>query len=166
MAESATAAAITIRAATAEDVEPLGKLAGVLVRLHHSFEADRFIVFDGIEKGYGRFLVSAIDEPKTIVLVAETADLGVVGYVYARLEPRDWNRLLDAHGKIHDIVVDDRARRRGVARALIDAAIERLQKLGAKRLVAETAAKNTEAQKLFASFGFGPTLIEQFRSIG
>lgn len=158
-------AKITIRPASADDAEALGKLAGILVRLHHSFEPKRFIVYDGIEEGYGRFLGSTLKDPLVIVRVAHAADLGVVGYVYARLEKRDWNRLLDDHGKIHDIVVDDRARRRGIARMLVAEAIEGLKKLGAKRLVAETAAKNVQAQRLFASFGFGPTLIEQFKSI-
>lgn len=122
-------------------------------------------MFEGIEEGYGRFLVSAIAESNAVVLVAETGELGVVGYVYARAEPRDWNRLLDAHGKVHDIVVDARARRRGIARALVGHAVDRLKALGATRLVAETAAKNSEAQQLFASLGFAPTLVEQFRSL-
>ncbi|MFO0615952.1 MAG: GNAT family N-acetyltransferase [Polyangiaceae bacterium] len=161
----ADAPRVTIRPATADDTEALGRLAGSLVHLHHSFEPQRFIVFEGVEEGYGRFLASTLKDPLVVVRVAHTMELGVVGYVYARLEKRDWNRLLDDHGKIHDIVVDDRVRRRGVARLLVAEAIEGLKKLGAKRLVAETAAKNVQAQRLFASFGFGPTLIEQFKSI-
>lgn len=154
-----------VRLARAGDAPALGHLGGVLVRAHHAFEPKRFLIYDPIEPGYGRFLVSMIDEPAGFVTVAEDAELGVVGYVFARVEKQDWSRLLESHGKIHDVAVDERARRRGVARALLVDAIDRLKAMGAKRLVAETAYKNERAQALFASLGFGATMIEQFKAV-
>lgn len=158
-------APLRIRKASADDQDALGRLGGILVRAHHAFEPARFLIFDPVEPGYGRFLVSVIDDPRGFVTVAEDPELGVVGYVFARIESKDWSRLLEAHGKIHDVAVDERAQRRGVARTLLVDAIDRLKALGATRLVAETAAKNERAKALFASLGFGPTMIEQFKSV-
>jgi ribosomal protein S18 acetylase RimI-like enzyme len=132
-----------IRPARDEDTKRLGELAGALVRLHHSFEPARFFHAEGIEDGYGRWLAKSA-RSGAVVLVAEDEDGRVVGYTYATVEPRNWNDLIDTHGKIHDVLVDPTARRKGYARAVVLA----------------TAVKNPNAQALFRSMSFEPTMIE------
>jgi ribosomal protein S18 acetylase RimI-like enzyme len=68
-------------------------------------------------------------------------------------------------GLLHDIIVDPGYRRRGVGRRLLEAVIENMTARGAPRLVLSTAARNEAAQRLFASVGFRPTMIEMTREL-
>jgi ribosomal protein S18 acetylase RimI-like enzyme len=150
---------IIIRGAEAQDLPEIGKLAGMLVRQHHEFDAQRFMLIANVEAGYARFFLGELSNPHTIILAAEQAGV-VVGYAYARLEERDWNALLDAHGALHDIFVAEAARRQGVARRLVEAVRERVQGKGAPRLVLHTATKNQAAREFFATVGFRETMVE------
>ena len=77
-----------------------------------------------------------------------------------RLEPRDWNVLLDAHAALHDILVANGAQGRGVGRALLDAFVAAVRARGAPRVVLHTAVANERAQRLFRELGFRPTMLE------
>lgn len=155
---------LTVRTATALDLDALGDMAGQLVRLHHSLDSRRFLLVEGVERGYARFFRSQLEDPDTIITVAERAGRAV-GYVYARLEPRDWNSLLDACGALHDIFVVEDERRRGVAAKLLEDVALRLRARGAPRLVLSTAAGNEAAQRFFERHGFRRTMIEMTREL-
>lgn len=148
-----------IRAAKSEDLSEVGKLAGQLVRQHHEFDAQRFLLIPNVEAGYARFFASQLSNEDTIILVAEH-DGRIVGYAYARLEERDWNALLDACGALHDIFVAESMRRQGVARRLVAEVRERVRGKGAPRLVLHTASKNHDARTFFAALGFRETMLE------
>ncbi len=62
-----------------------------------------------------------------MIFVAVERGERVLGYAYGRLEPRDWNELLDACGKLHDLYVDEDARGHGAASALVEAVVARLE---------------------------------------
>ena len=153
---------MVVRVARTEDLEAMGRLAAQLVRLHHAWDAQRFMVVEPIEQGYRWWLGKEMENDAAVVLVATLGD-EVVGYAYGRLEERDWNALLDECGALHDIFVVESARRHGVARALLDAMIARLTEKGAPRVVLHTAWPNEGAQKLFRAAGFRPTMIEMTR---
>ncbi|MDP3233493.1 MAG: GNAT family N-acetyltransferase [Myxococcales bacterium] len=147
---------------TKADLIPVGELAGALVRLHHGWDSRRFFLVDGVEEGYRWFFSRELGKPGVVLLVAEVA--GVIGgYVYGSLEERDWAKLLDAHGAIHDVYVAETHRRAGVARALMQSAIAVLEGQGAAQVVLSTAVPNREAQALFRSLGFRETMIEMSR---
>ncbi len=151
---------VVVRPPKPEEMPAVGRLAANLVRLHHALDPERFLLVEPLEEGYTRFLSRTLADPKSVVLAAIDDDLGVVGYTYARLEPRDWNRLLDEHGKLHDIAVDERARRRRVATMLAEETLTRLRALGARRILLDTAHANEGAQRFFATLGFRPTMLE------
>jgi ribosomal protein S18 acetylase RimI-like enzyme len=160
------APAITVRPATPADAPALGRLAALLVALHHGFDPDRFIApGPGTERGYGGFLVRELQRADALVLVAERRE-AVVGYAYAALEGNDWMALRGPAGVIHDILVDPEHRREGVGRQLLQAALEALARRGAPRVVLSTATQNDAAQRLFATAGFRPTMIEMTREAG
>lgn len=156
--------ATTIRPAVSEDLDDIGRMAGELVRYHHALDSHRFLLVDGVERGYARYFASQLSEPSTLILVAERGGQRI-GYAYAKLEPRDWNALLDACGALHDIFVVPSERKSGVASALLDAVVERLAALGAPRVVLTTAVQNEPAQRLFARHGFRKTMLEMTREL-
>jgi len=156
----------TVRPATQADLPAVASLAASLVRLHHEFDPDRFLCIEPLEPGYVRFLAGELadDDAVILVAVARVDDRErVVGYTYGRLEPRDWNELLDACGKIHDVFVDEAARGHGVAAALVEAMVARLEAKGAPRVVLLSATPNVAAQRLFARLGFRSTMVEMTR---
>lgn len=153
---------LVIRDLQEHDLEAASRLAALLVRQHHRFDADRFMLIEPVEQGYQRFLRTQLADPDVLLLVAELDGL-VAGYLYGAVEERDWALLLDRHGAIHDIYVDEAVRRRGVAKALLIEAFRRLEPK-VPRIVLSSATANHEAQRLFASMGFRPTMIEMTRT--
>jgi len=164
-----TTASVLIRRARPADVASLGRLGGALMRLHHSFDPQRFMTPpDDAERGYGWFLASQFDAEDAIVLVAESAgevEGDVVGYCYAALEPQSWKELRGAAGFIHDLVVDDRARGRGIGSQLVRETMHWLREKGAPRVVLSTAEANPAARSLFGHLGFRPTMVEMTREL-
>lgn len=149
-----------IRRATRADVPALGRLGALLLRAHYEFDPLRFMApGDQTEEGYGWFLGTQLRDPESVVLVADRGG-AVVGYVYAGLEPQSWKELREACGFIHDVAVEDPARRAGVATALVRAAVDWLRERGAPRVVLWTAERNAAAQQLFARLGFRRTMTE------
>lgn len=85
-------------------------------------------------------------------LVAELGSLGPVGY--ARVE-RSTPLACHAHVRqIQGLLVDERARRRGVGRALLAAACEHARRQGAERITLRVLGHNAAARALYAAEGF------------
>lgn len=150
---------LQIRIATAADQEPLGRYGAALMRQHHSDDPRRFIQVENPEAGYGRFLVSQITNPSSLVMVAESAG-AVVGYIYADVESTNWMELRGPCGVVHDIYVDEAARRLGAGLELLSAAIAWFRSKGRSQVVLLTKTRNEHAHHLFQSLGFRPTMIE------
>jgi ribosomal protein S18 acetylase RimI-like enzyme len=155
---------LTVRPAAATDMPAVARLAARLVRQHHAWDPQRFLCMEPVEPGYERWLTHELDDEDAVIFVAERAGR-VIGYAYGRLEERDWNALLDAHGGLHDVLVDEAARGAGVGAALVEAVCARLRALGAPRVVLMSAAPNVAAQRLFARLGFRSTMVEMTREL-
>lgn len=151
-----------VRPARPDDLPAVSRLAAELVRYHHRVDPARFFLPERVEEGYERWLRAELANPQAVVLVAEETD-EICGYAYGRLEPRDWNALLDAHGGLHDVFVAPPARRRGVARALVEGMVAALSALGAPRVVLTTMPQNAAGRALFVALGFRETMIEMTR---
>src|SRR5262249_566482 len=143
---------ISIRVATESDRETLGRFGAALMRQHHADDPRRFIQVDHAEAGYGGFLVSQLANPNSLVMVAENAGT-VVGYIYADVESTNWMELRGPCGVIHDIYVDDPARRLGAGRELLRAAIAWIRAKGRTQVVLLTKTRNEHAQHLFQALG-------------
>jgi ribosomal protein S18 acetylase RimI-like enzyme len=154
---------VTIRAATKDDVEAIGRLGAVLVRVHHEFDPKRFIpATPETEHGYGAFLGTQLGRPNVIVLVAER-DGEVIAYSYSGVEGYDYMSLRGPAGVLYDIVVDPAARGKGVGMQLLEETMLALKKRGVPRVVLSTAERNDTAQRLFDRVGFRRTMIEMTR---
>lgn len=138
----------------------------MLVRTHYAFDRQRFLPpREGTESGYASFLGHLLGTDDNRVVVAER-DGRVVGYVWAALEPLSWKELRGPAGYIHDIAVEEEARRTGVATMLMSAAVAWLRERNAPRVILGTAAKNAGAQALFHRLGFRDTMIEMTMELG
>ena len=151
--------AIEIELATERDLPQIAALAGLLVRQHYAFDAQRFLFVDNPEEGYAWWFGKELRNTQALILCAKL-DGQIVGYAYARQEPRDWNALLDAHAALHDILVADSARRRGIGKLLLQRVLADMKQRGSPRVVLHTAVQNHAAQKLFAAMGFRQTMLE------
>jgi ribosomal protein S18 acetylase RimI-like enzyme len=155
----------TIRPAAPADLPALGRLGAHLVRVHHDFDAQRFLApMPGIEDMYAAFLGKQLEDPSVVILVAESGG-EVLGYTFAGVEGNDYMALRGPAGVLHDIVVDPSHRARGVGRMLLDATLAALEARGAPRVVLSTAERNESAQRLFARAGFRRTMIEMTREL-
>lgn len=150
---------VIIRPLREADLPQVAALAGALLRLHHTWDEGRFLAVDDPEAGYERFFRSQLADRETVLLVAER-DARVVGYVYARLQGRDWNMLLDTAGHLHDVFVAETARREGLAEKLCRGAMEALKERGAVRFVAHVWVGNAASRALVARLGFRETMVE------
>lgn len=149
-----------IRRATSADLPSLGRLGALLMRAHYAFDKDRFMRPEtDAEAGYAWFLGTQLDDPESLVLVAEREG-EAIGYLYAGIEPLSWKELRGRAGFIHDVMVDEGSRRTGIADALLDRAIEWLRDHRVPRVILWTAAQNEQAQRLFSKKGFRITMHE------
>jgi len=153
---------LLIRSAIVEDIESVAALGAEIVRLHHATNPQRFFMLDDVENGYASWLAREIEREGVVVLVALRDDT-VVGYAYGAIEARDWSILVDSHGAFHDLCVARHARRQGVGRKLAQVMIERLEALGAQRILLRAMVQNDGAQRLAAELGFDATMLEMTR---
>jgi ribosomal protein S18 acetylase RimI-like enzyme len=156
---------LVIRQAARTDLPALGRLGAMLMRAHYAFDQQRFMnPGDSPEEGYAWFLGTQLRSDDAVIFVAERDD-EVLGYVWAALEPQSWKDLREAAGFIHDLAVDERGRRSGIATALVDAATDWLRRRGMPRVVLGTAERNAAAQALFTRLGFRRTMVEMTREL-
>jgi GNAT superfamily N-acetyltransferase len=156
---------LIIRPAEPRDLEAVGRMGAQLLRAHHAFDRLRFMAPRGnTEEGYAWFLGTQLLRDDAVVFVAERAGQ-VVGYAYAGIEPQSWKELREEAGFIHDVYVEEEARRGGVATALLEAAADWLAGRGMPRIVLWTAAPNDAARRLFERLGFRHTMSEMTREL-
>lgn len=157
---------IVIRLATRDDLAALGRLGSMLVRLHHGFDASRFMApARDAADGYAWFLGSLLGQADALLLVAEH-ERKVIGYVYGSLEGMSWKELRGPAGFIHDVVVEEGSQGQGIGTALLQAAAGWLEDHGAPRVMLWTAEANPSARRLFERLGFRRTMIEMTREPG
>jgi ribosomal protein S18 acetylase RimI-like enzyme len=152
----------TVRTAKQGDLDTMAAMAADLVRFHHDIDGDRFLLPDRVQEGYRWWFGKELENADAILLVAEIADV-VVGYVYGRIEERDFNMLLSRHAALHDVFLGEGARGTGAAEAMLTRFLEIAKERGVPRTVLHTATSNHRAQALFRRLGFRSTMIEMTR---
>lgn len=92
-----------------------------------------------------------VEHPDCRIYVAEL-DGEIAGAVSLWIQLRlNWTT---PQGWIPDLYVDERFRRRGAARALLDACAEECRRLGCHVLTLESGHQRAEAHQLYESYGF------------
>ena len=104
-----------------------------------------------LERATG-YISARLARGDSIVLVAADESEQLLGF--AQLYPTWCSLLAGPVYVLYDLYVAPRARRRGVARALLEAAAQRARRDGKLRMTLSTARTNTSAQALYESLGW------------
>jgi ribosomal protein S18 acetylase RimI-like enzyme len=118
-------------------------------------------LFDAYRRFYGcssdvpaarAFLLERLGLGESVAFIAEDSELGAVGFtqLYPGFSSVSMGRIF----VLNDLFVASEARRRGVARALLKAATQYADEVGALRLSLSTAHNNERAQALYQSLGW------------
>ena len=149
---------IEVRRATREDAPSIARFAMKLVEQHVAYDPVRFAriaTIDGMEWFYG----GQTEADDAAVLVAEL-DGEVFGFAYLGYEEKNYADLAITTARLHDIYVDENARRTGAGRELIRASIEVAKEFGASKILLSVAAMNTAGKEFFEQAGFATTMHE------
>jgi GNAT superfamily N-acetyltransferase len=105
-----------------------------------------------------------IEDPATEYLLgAPQAGAQPAGVVQLRFRWSVWRAAEDC--ELEDLFVFPQARRGGLGRALVAAAIARARERGCRRIALDTAERNEAAVPLYRSFGFSDEAYEGGRAM-
>lgn len=155
-----------IRPATPEDVPAVLPMVAAVCAMHERLDPARYTMLPDVAERYRRWLPMRATDPRSVFLVAEADDAAsLAGFLVAAIEKSIPIYRLDEFAFIHDMWVEPAFRRHGVARALVEAAIERFRAMGVPQARLETAAGNEAARRLFESCGFRVGTIDMLREL-
>jgi ribosomal protein S18 acetylase RimI-like enzyme len=103
------------------------------------------------------------DTATEYLLGAPQAGAPAAGVVQLRYRWSVWRAAEDC--ELEDLFVSAQARRGGLGRALLAAAIERARERGVRRIALDTAERNEAAVALYRSFGFSDEAYEGGRAM-
>src|SRR6266700_2260649 len=149
----------TVRLATDDDLEDIARQTASVQQLHN--EALPFIFKPpSAELFPPQKLATLIRDPNSIVAVAMISDK-VVGHIYAAVVSRAENEFNQARAYIyiHQIGVDEEARRKGAGTALISFVRDRARAVGLTTLHVDHWAFNVRAAVFFEACGFSAMKI-------
>ena len=157
---------ITVRPATAADLDALVALNAVVQALHVRLEPDVFKA--EVDAAALRvFFAALIDKTETSLLIAEMR-AEPVGYLWYEVQDRPPTILTQARRRlyVHHVVVREPARRSGVATALLRAVEAEAAARDVDRLALDTWTRNAEALRFFHARGFRPFNVVLAKALG
>lgn len=136
-----------------------------LCALHEANDPDRFKVRPDVLDRYSAWLPQRAADPRSVFLIAHDDDGTPLGFTVGTIEPEVPIFWIPECGWIHDLWVDPGQRRRGLARALAERAVDRFAELGVAQVRLHTGVFNQPARDAFAAIGFRPCVVEMIRTI-
>jgi ribosomal protein S18 acetylase RimI-like enzyme len=128
-------------------------------------------LFDAYRQFYGktpdlalaeRFIRQRLENGDSLIFVAEAPSAGAQPIGFTQIYPT-FSSLQCKHAWVlNDLFVAERARRAGVAAALMNAAAEAARRVGVSSISLSTAHGNLSAQRLYVTLGY--VLDEEFRT--
>lgn len=145
------------------DFESLVAMMERTGRLHATFE-EGFTLAPGWEAMQRGWLARVVGNPEWYVALA-FLDGAAVGCVMATIADSPPIYTHARRGWLSDVWVEEGARRRGVARALIAAAEDWMRQQGMSRVELSVAMRNPDAQALYAGLGYRPATLTFARDL-
>lgn len=143
-----------MRRARARDLDLLTELWIALTE-HHARLEPLFALRAGAEGEVARLLSAQLRDPSTAIFVSERAGGSLDGFCSVRIDTAPPIHAETLRAEITDVAVRDGARRRGLGRGLVRAALEWARARGAARVEVRVAAANAEGQAFWRALGFG-----------
>jgi shikimate dehydrogenase len=150
---------LKLRAASIEDIETIVRLNEQVQLLHAELEPAHFKA-ETNHREIRDYFETALERQSNRFTLAE--DNGrVIGYIWFQYQDRPETPFTFSLTRIyiHHIVVDEAARRRGVASALLAQACSEASDEGIDHIVLDTWAANSGAQSFFQAHGFTPLTL-------
>ncbi len=154
---------VTVRRANLEDARTIAEYAIKLVVQHQGYDSRRFSRLAGVEQAE-RFYGKQTRATDSAILVAELKGK-IVGFAYLQFEAKDYANLLENAAWLHDIYIDEAARRHKAGKLLVEKSIEVAKELGANKLMLSVAAKNEYAKEFLERNGFRETMVEMMLNL-
>ena len=141
-----------IRQAEPDDLDAIEDIWKELMRLHGRVD-EYFRISPTAEANHRDYATLLIEDKTRRVLVADY-DGRLLGYVVAEIVayPPIYRR--DRYGHIGAIAVAESARRIGIGRQLLDAALDWFREQGLERAECEVAVRNEISRSFWAEAGF------------
>lgn len=152
---------VRVRPAVPDDVPALATLVQSVDTTSGTFSG-KALVDASTEHLCGR-LATIFDQDDRVLLVATDESGKIVGLLCGR-DDEVGAIDLTAVWHVTHLLVAPEARRRGVARALLSAAVQLAEESGADRLLATAAAGSREGNRYLARLGFAPLVMHRIAS--
>jgi GNAT superfamily N-acetyltransferase len=149
---------VKIRRADKQDARQIAEFAIKLFAQHHEYDSRRFAEISSVE-GAENFYGNQTETEDAAILVAEIENT-IVGFAYIQFEPMDYANLLENAAWLHDLYVEETARKFNAGKFLLEASKKVAEELGADKLMLSVAAKNEFAKDFFERSGFRETMVE------
>lgn len=163
----AAAPGVIIRPATVADVPHVLPMVRAICDLHQARDPQRFRVLPDVIARYASWLPERAQDPRSVFVVAQdSTSAALLGFAVCTIEPEVPIFWVPECGWIHDLWVEPAARRRGIARAIVEFIAARFGAMGVAQIRLHTAAFNEESRALFKQAGFRPCVVEMLRTLG
>lgn len=154
----------TIRRATVADLPAIVARWIELMAAHAPIDDALYATAEHGPGTYRAFVRRHMGKTSSIVLVAESAG-DVHGYLLGGKGRRGPTYAIGEVGMIFDLAVSPDARRNGIGRALVDAALEWFDARGLSHVQVNFSMSNPSAAQFWPALGFEPFLCEAYRPI-
>ena len=141
-----------MRPATPRDLDRVVALWIALTELHAA-DDPLFELRRGAEDEVRRIVAAQLRDPGTALFVYE--DDGLSGFSIVRVDRAPPIHAEVSRGEITDLFVREAERRRGIGRALTEAAMAWAREHGAERIEVRVASDNQRGQDFWRASGFG-----------
>lgn len=136
-----------------------------LMQTHQTVDPELFATAVHAPGTYKAFVRQQMEKRTGLVLVAPAANGDVRGYLLGGAGQRGPTFAVRDVGMVFDLVVRPTDRRRGVGRALVNAALTAFRARGLTHLQVNFAPDNPEAAGFWMNFGFRPLLCEAYLAL-
>ncbi len=155
---------MTIRPGDEADIEAVLALVAKTIAFHEELDEARFGAVPNAHVRYAEWFRRLSDTGQGVFLVAEE-DGRIGGFAFGAIQEEYKMYRLNRYGMLHDLWVEPQHRRQGMGRALVEAALDRFRQAGVPQVRLDSAAGNGAAQRLFASAGFRPSIVEMLAEL-